>query len=179
MGQKKVGIKTMNNYRYFENVEKNAYLTNIPCQFCGREELCLDGAFFDRDDIESICLECFNKKKVNVDIPDYIKNRVEKETEHKVETLKYTPPVPWIQNNDWPVCCDDYMVYIGEWEQDEFIAYSVEQDGKSLLKELLTEELVSRVENFDVLWDDLGNETAAFVFRCPQCGKRIVICQDY
>ena len=41
----------------------------------------------------------------------------------EIEILKYTPPIPWVQFNDWKVCCDDYMQYIGEWEQKDTVAY--------------------------------------------------------
>ena len=169
----------MNKYKYFENVKENAYFTEAPCQFCGATENCLDGAFFERDDIESICLNCFEKKQVEVDVPDYIRNNIKNDSEKKFGELRFTPPVPWIQNNDWPVCCDDYMVFIGEWEQDDFIKASENNDGKALLKKLLHKDLIELVENWDALWDDIGYETAAFVFKCPYCGKIVVICQDY
>lgn len=170
----------MENYKYFENVKKNGYFTDVPCQFCGSKEYCLDGVFFEReDDFESICIDCFDKRKINVNILEYIKNRVMENREQKVDELQYCPPVPWIQNNDWPVCCDDYMVFIGEWEQDDFRKYSSDGDGKLLLKEMLLDELKDKVESYDVLWEDIGYETAAFVFKCPKCGKKVVVCQDY
>lgn len=59
----------MNNYKYFRDVLKNGYFTETPCQFCGSSEHCLEGSFFDRDDnLVSICLNCFDKRKVSVDI---------------------------------------------------------------------------------------------------------------
>lgn len=170
----------MHNYKYFENVKKNGYFTDTPCQFCGSKEDCLDGVFFDStDDIESICITCFDKRKANVSVPEYIQKRVMTNRKKKVDDLQYCPPVPWIQNNDWPVCCDDFMVFIGEWEQEDFCRRSTNGDGKALLKELLTENLKNNVESYDALWEDLGCETAAFVFRCSNCGKLTVICQDY
>lgn len=36
----------MENYKYFENVKKNGYFTDIPCQFCGSKEYCLDGVLY-------------------------------------------------------------------------------------------------------------------------------------
>ena len=84
-----------------------------------------------------------------------------------------------MQSNDWPVCCDDYMVYIGEWEQEDFNSYSKTESGKDALAKLLAPEILERVENLDVLWDDLSYGTAAFAFQCPQCGKTVIICQDY
>ena len=93
--------------------------------------------------------------------------------------MSFCPPVPWIQNNDWPVCCDDYMTYIGEWDREDFIKNSTYDDGLSLLKELLIDELKNNVESYEALWADLGYETAAFVFKCSKCGNKVVVCQDY
>lgn len=41
----------MNIYKYFSDVLKNGYFTETPCQFCGGSEHCLEGSFFDRDDL--------------------------------------------------------------------------------------------------------------------------------
>ena len=71
------------------------------------------------------------------------------------------------------------MVFIGEWEQDDFRKYSSDGAGKLLLMEMLLDELKDKVESYDVLWEDIGYETAAFVFKCPKCGKKVVVCQDY
>ena len=46
--------KNMADYKYFENVEKNAYFTEVPCQFCGSKHHCLDGVFFEKENITSI-----------------------------------------------------------------------------------------------------------------------------
>ena len=27
--------------------------------------------------------------------------------------------------NNWQVCCDEYMQYIGEWEQEDFIKEAI------------------------------------------------------
>ena len=171
----------MKNYKYFENVEKNAYFTDVCCQFCGSDSYCLEGVFFERDDVSSVCLECFDKRMVSVDVPDYIKTRVKSCSNQKITDLQYTPPVPWIQNNDWPVCCDDFMVYIGEWQQTDFDNYSENKpnNGIEVLKLLLAPEIAQQVENYENLWQELGCEAGAFAFRCPCCGKTTVICQEY
>lgn len=84
----------MNNYKYFSDVLKNGYFTETPCQFCGSSEHCLEGSFFDRDDnLVSICLNCFDKRKVSVDIPNYIADRVVKKQNEKVTELSFCPPV--------------------------------------------------------------------------------------
>lgn len=171
----------MRHYKYFENVEKNAYYTDTKCQFCGNESNCLEGVFFEKENIFSICLDCFDKKMVSVEIPDYIKTRVKNNVYEKITDLKFTPPVPWIQNNDWPVCCDDFMVYIGEWQQIDFNHYadSKSSNGIEVLKELIDSEIAQQVENYKNLWEEIGNEAGAFAFRCLCCGKIKVIVQEY
>ena len=67
----------------------------------------------------------WNKRRLAIDIPDYIQNRIKDNASSKIEILKYTPPIPWVQFNDWQVCCDDYMQYIGEWEQKDFIKEAI------------------------------------------------------
>ena len=64
------------------------------------------------------------------------------------------------------------MVFIGEWEQDEFCGHASDGDGELLLKEMLIDELKNNVESYDALWEDLGYETSAFIFKCPNCGKK-------
>ena len=169
----------MRTYKYYSNVEKNADFTEEPCQFCGTKEDCLEGIYFGQSDITSVCLSCLDKKKIEVDIPDYLQNRIKNNASSKIETLKYTPPIPWVQFNDWQVCCDDYMKYIGEWEQEDFINEAVDGDGINLLKHLLNEDTLSRVDDINVLWEDIGYDTVAYVFQCPNCGRITVVCQSY
>ena len=85
----------MDNYKYFENAKKNGYFTEAPCQFCGSDEFCLDGVFFQRsDELNSICLSCFDKRHISVDIPDYVANRIKDKRKEKVTELSFCPPVP-------------------------------------------------------------------------------------
>ena len=169
----------MHKYKYFNNVKRDAAFSENPCQFCGSTQDCLEGVFFGRLDIESVCLECFAEKRAYVEIPAYVQRRVKVNSSRKINDLMFTPPIPWVQHNDWPVCCDDFMQYIGEWEQEEFDGFSNDKKGIVLLEELLAEVTRSRVDDITVLWDDLGYDTVAYVFKCPQCGKMLVVCQSY
>ncbi|WP_289092012.1 CbrC family protein [uncultured Bacteroides sp.] len=173
------GITNMKQYDYFYNVEKNAVFTEKKCQFCGRNQNCLEGIYFDQPNLKSICLSCFDKRLVGVDIPDYIKKQVNKDSETKIDKLTYTPPVPWVQYNDWQVCCDDYMQYIGEWKQEDFIRESSDGNGVEYFRSLISKDLKNKVDDINVLWDDLGYDTVAFVFRCQKCNRKIVVCQSY
>lgn len=75
--------------------------------------------------------------------------------------MKYSPPVPWVQYNDWQVCCDDYMQYIGEWLQKDFINYSLDGNGIELLEKMLDKDTKRKVDDIKVLWDDVGYDTVA------------------
>lgn len=137
-------------YKYLGNVLKNAEYTEEKCQICSSENNCLEGEYFDLgSDVTSVCLECLNKGIVTVDIPEFISDRIyshledklvlkskeviEKMTNQLIETLGKTPPVPWIQYNDWPVCCCDFTKYLGEWSRADINNNSIDGDGKKYL----------------------------------------------
>ena len=173
------GTIKMRQYDYFKNVEKNAAFTEKKCQFCGEDKNCLEGIYFEQPDLKSVCLSCFDKRVVGVDIPDYLKKKVHNNSEIKIDKLTYTPPVPWVQFNDWQVCCDDYMQYWGEWTQEDFVRESNDGNGIEFFQSLLSEDFKNQVDDINVLWDDLGNDTVAFVFYCPTCNNKRVVCQSY
>jgi uncharacterized protein CbrC (UPF0167 family) len=167
-------------FKYFSNPLKYAEFTDVKCQSCGTTQNCLEGEYFDRgDDVVSVCLNCLNQGVIVVDLPEYIKDRIHQDKTEKLTRLERTPPVPWIQYNDWPVCCDDFMCYIGEWEQKEFDENSENGNGKEYLISLLDENIKNRVDDINVLWDDLGEYTALFVFECIHCKRKKGIPQSY
>ena len=43
----------MRTYKYFDNVKKNAVFTEQACQFCGSKNDCLEGVYFDKNNILS------------------------------------------------------------------------------------------------------------------------------
>jgi len=169
----------MNNYEYFENVDKNAAFIEDKCHICGKNDNCLDGVYFDQEGIKAVCMSCFDKGAVSVYIPGYIKSRVINDVEVKAEKLSHNPPVPWVQNNDWQVCCDDFMLYIGEWEQSDFIKAAGDCDVVEYFYELLCDSTKAKVDDINVLWEDIGYDTVAYVFKCKKCNKIKVICQSY
>ncbi|SHN02803.1 Uncharacterised protein family (UPF0167) [Anaerosporobacter mobilis DSM 15930] len=168
----------MKNYKYFCNVKENADFTKKNCQFCGSNNNCLEGVYFEQDNVESICLECFDLKKAVVDIPEYIIKRVGFDYA-KVEELASNPPIPWVQSNDWQVCCNDYMQYIGEWGQENFRENSNNENAIAFFEKNLDEDTLNKVDDINVLWEDLGYNTVAYVFKCNVCGKMKVVCQSY
>ena len=106
-------------------------------------------------------------------------NRVVKKQNEKVTELSFCPPVPWIQNNDWPVCCDDYMKYIGEWEKTDFINQSSHEEYINYFKKLLDKKMLERIDDIETLIEDLGYDSVAYAFRCICCNKVTIVCQNY
>lgn len=179
MGQRKVERLKMRQYEYFKNVEKNAAFTEQKCQFCGENKNCLEGIYFEQPDLKSVCLSCLDRRVVGVDIPNYLKKKVHDNNKVKIDKLTYTPPIPWVQFNDWQVCCDDYMQYLGEWTQEDFVRESNIGKGIEFFQKLLSKDFLNQVDDINVLWDDLGNGTVAFVFYCSTCNSKRVVCQSY
>ena len=149
----------MRTYKYFDNVKKNAVFTEQACQFCGSKNDCLEGVYFEKNNIESVCVECLAQSKTS--------------------ELSITPPVAWVQSNEWPVCCDDYMKYIGEWEKTDFINQSSHEEYIDYFKELLDKKMIERIDDIETLIEDLGYDSVAYAFRCICCNKVTIVCQDY
>lgn len=185
------------NFRYFDNPQENAEFEEEPCEICGNNNNCLSGAYLDtsESEIESVCLGCIVAGKVKIEFPKHLRVRLFdeikrfnktitiEEAESKIdkifEELEKTPPVPWVQYNDWPVCCGDFMKYIGEWEKDDFIKNSEDGDGKNYLSKLIDEKTKARIDSLNVLWDEIGEYTIAFAFECISCKQISIVLQDY
>lgn len=180
-------------FKYFDNVLENAEFTDIPCEICGSQKNCLEGLYFECDDINSACIDCLSKGKIKVNITEFIKERIiahlkennknEDEIERKVkmlvDELERTPPVPWIQYNDWPICCNDFTKYLGEWGKEDIIRNSHDKNEKEHLISILDDFSKSRIDNLDCFWDEIGDDVAIFVFKCIYCSKLIAVWQSY
>ncbi|MBM7868533.1 uncharacterized protein CbrC (UPF0167 family) [Clostridium pascui] len=184
-------------FKYFEEPLKYARFSDEPCDNCGSTNLCLNGTYFDssEDDIESICLECLVKGEIKVELPSFLVERLHDQIKLKyqhissyeiqekvnriLEELSKTPPVPWLQFNDWPVCCGDFMRYIGEWGKEEFNFNSHDGNGKEYLFKLLDVSFQNQIEDFEQFWNEIGEYSIVFVFECMECEKRIAIVQSY
>ena len=188
----------MNNlkFKYFSNPIKNAEFTDIKCQICGTNEYCLEGEYFDcGDDIISVCLNCLSDGKEMVNVPEFIEKRLEKhlkayenlsdeikldkKVKESMEELKKNPPVPWIQYNDWQVCCGDFVRYIGEWDKDEINKNALYGNGKKYILSILDEFSKGRIDDVEEFWDGIGVNTIIFTFKCIKCSKIIAVCQSY
>jgi uncharacterized protein CbrC (UPF0167 family) len=173
------------NFKYFDDPHSNAEFTDHVCQVCGSKEHCLEGEYFDRgDEVVSVCLSCLQQGKVTVNIPDFIKRKIEsvqdsKETIKSIDALSKTPPVPWIQYNDWAVCCGEFGRYIGEWSADKLMQQSQDGDGMMYLMSILDEFSAEKVQNPELFWQTVGRNTSIFMFECLSCNKRIAVAQSY
>lgn len=184
----------MNKFKYFEDPLKNADMRKGNCQICGADRLCLEGIHFDsEDEVELVCLACLQSGKFKVNISSFLEERIynhlhdvypqyeKSETEFQVkaltEELSKNPPVPWIQYNDWPVCCGDFAKYIGEWNKEDIDKKS--SNGKEYIMEIMDDFSKGKIEDIDVFWDDIGEFTAIFVFKCIKCSRLIAVSQAY
>ena len=95
--------------------------------------------------------------------------------EQAVDILSRTPPVPWIQENEWPAHCGDFCRYLGEWDQARLTAAAPDGNGLAFLWSILPQASRARRDR-DELWEELGNEWAAvYVFECLTCGKVMAV----
>lgn len=153
-------------FKYFNNPMKNAEFTDVQCQSCGADGNCLEGEYFDRgDNVISVCLNCLSKGKITVKIPEFVRKRLIvhlKETEYKqnksqvkekadslIEELEKNPPVPWIQYNDWQVCCGDFVRYLGEWGKEEIDKHAPDGNGKQYIITILDDFSRNKIDNVD------------------------------
>ena len=71
------------------------------------------------------------------------------------------------------------MQYIGEWGQENFRENSNNENAIAFFEKNLDEDTLNKVDDINVLWEDLGYNTVAYVFKCNVCGKMKVVCQSY
>ena len=117
----KTGVKDMffgrrkKEYRYYRNGE-TAFLTEGICDICGKKRKCCDGKSFEQG-VQLVCSKCIGKRLASACVPPEIAMQViGPDANEKIEDLRHTPPIVWLQNNEWPCCCNDFMTYEGIWE---------------------------------------------------------------
>jgi uncharacterized protein CbrC (UPF0167 family) len=76
-----------------------------------------------------------------------------------------TPTYSTIQGERWKFCCQQPMVFLGSWSQDEFTAGAPDGDGKAFFTVILGEDVSG-------LWEDeLHDITGVYVFKCRICSR--------
>jgi uncharacterized protein CbrC (UPF0167 family) len=185
-------VNKQEDFRYFADFKRWAQFAE---ESCDCEGPCLEGVYFDDPDVpEAVCLQSLVSGEVRVDVPSYLIDRLRESvrvTFHQwsterinahvseaVDTLSRTPPVPWIQNNLWPVHHGDFCRYVGEWNQEKLTEEAKADDGRTYLSSILEES--TSIEDVDGLWASIGNGwTAIFVFECLRCERQIAVPQSY
>lgn len=188
----------MSQFRYFPTFPEHANLRVEPCAMCGRAPTVpavrLHGGAVDR---QSVCADCLAEGKAAVQIPKWII----KELEHgvsgahpdwsaekrasyvadRVDELAHTPPIHWLQNNEWPVCDDDFAAYERELSRE---VLEQQHSDSAHAREALRSILLQAVPNWEqdekaieAEWSELGNFLAVFEFRCLDSDERRYVVQ--
>ncbi len=75
-----------------------------------------------------------------------------------------TPNYDTIQGECWQFCCRQPMVFIGQWNHDEFSQRAPDGDGRRYFEQI--------VQNCGPdLWDSESLEIGFYVFRCNSCER--------
>ena len=79
--------------------------------------------------------------------------------------LLRTPTYITIQGEVWQFCCRQPMVFIGEWNRDEFGRRAPDGDGRRFFEQVVQNSVPG-------LWgNQLHDITGVYVFRCPVCSR--------
>ena len=178
----------MDIFRYFPDFPQGADLRETPCRLCDRRPAIpairlgfgggLEGA---------VCAHCIAEGKAPVHVPSWVHSELEagvtrthpewseqervRYVSERVSELAHTPPIPWLQNNDRPVCDDDFAIFRGEVTRDR-----LEQrcgrvsEAKGRLRELLLQAVPNWEQDdaaIEAEWKQLANWLAIFAFSCP------------
>jgi len=171
-------------FRYFEGPESEMHgLLETPgiCSLCGREDRC-----FELQDSPQIgCVQCLHEGRFGFfhvteagyvvdgtlihsfdDEPPEALSPDEIVAAESVRELWRTPDFPTWNEVAWPVCCRDFMVFLGEWKPADF-----KQQGAPSPRDLF---LAMTDPECHALWPpDQDPEdwwVTCFAFRCPVCG---------
>lgn len=174
-------------FRYFEAPESEMHgLLDEPatCSFCGSEDRC----FELQDSNEIGCAQCLHEGHFGFfhvteagyivegklihsfdDEPPETFSADEIVPPESVEELWRTPDFPTWNEVEWPVCCRDFMVFLGEWKPADF-----KQQGAPAPRDLF---LAMTDPDCHGLWPpDQDPEdwwVTLFAFRCAGCGKLV------
>lgn len=175
-------------FRYFPDYPVGAPLEAPACALCGASPA-IPGQWLAKDDDgtrRDACAECVAIGNTHADVPSWIERdllasveaqhpdwSIEKRSSYvaaRIAELSRTPPIAWIQDNEWPVCGDDFAAYVGELTREGLERqYGGIVPGKAALRRIIEQERPAWTkdeETLDWQWSELGNFLAVFVFRC-------------
>src|SRR5579859_3085580 len=154
----------MSTHPYFPFFPDAANLVPAPCQFCGISPSIPSIRLDVGSDLDgAVCALCLAKNKAKVVLPKWVTAKLEAGVAHthpkwsaaqrddvireRLDALAHTPPIPWLQENEWPVCGDDFAQFTGEVTQERLLADS----GGSLeaAKRVLRQILESTVPEWE------------------------------
>lgn len=188
----------MSRFRYFPSFPDGACLAAGSCYFCGRTPA-LDGVWLDFDedfdDPPPVCVEDLVADRARVAVPAWVQEalargvrerhpewdaeRRSRYTAERTDELAHTPPVPWIQENEWPVCADDYATYLGQLTREGLEQrYGGSAGGKVALRQIMQEERPNWKLDDAALedwWPRLGGFLHVYAFDCD--GKHVHVLQ--
>jgi len=76
-----------------------------------------------------------------------------------------TPTYSSIQGERWQFCCQQPMVFVGEWSREDFTRRAPDGDGCRYFEQVVQDTMPG-------LWEDrLHDMTGVYAFRCPSCGR--------
>lgn len=176
----------MKKFRLYNHLKKNAVFTDNYCDK-GHKGPFLDGDYFDSEyDGQGVCLNCLETGEKTVSIQKYMVLKIGKYTkspqdvEQIIRELERTPPVPWIQYNDWSFCCNGPMQYQGEHSTDVQFKSNDLKEFPEMLWEIADENGKKQAGNPDALLASINNGfTACFIFKCQKCSRFEAVCQTY
>ncbi len=187
-------------FKYFPDFAKEAAFDAKGCAFCSRVPA-LDGAWLqfddDYDDPPPVCIDDLLADKARVDIPRRLQQRLALAVharhadweEQRVATyvathtaeLAHTPPVPWIQENEWPICAEDYAIYVGQLTRNKLTerygsSRAAKASLRTIMRTLRPKWEVDKAKHLEAWWDALGDFLCIYSFRCDE-GTEVVVLQ--
>jgi uncharacterized protein CbrC (UPF0167 family) len=183
-------------FKYFHDYQKWARFVEDDCD-CPDQGRCLNGMYFGDPKVGiSVCLLDLIDGRVKVDVPKHIIKTLEasirnefpewddiqmhRDVLSKVEELSRTPPVPWLQQNMWPISEGDFCEYLGEWTTEEFEIEGQEFSGQQWLWKMLPDRRKKYWDSESEVWNHLKSHLIiAFVFRSLKSKRYILIDQSY
>jgi uncharacterized protein CbrC (UPF0167 family) len=189
---------TQASFRYFPSFPSGAPLESVACSVCGNTPSISRARLAPTNgEKRPVCADCLAKGAARTDVPIWVEQELklsvarshpgwseQKQGHHisaRIRDLSHTPPVPWLQNNEWPTCGDDFAIYIGEITRERLEReHGGEIGGRETLRTILQQALPDWEQDeaaVEAEWRDLGNYLAIFEFLCQDEGRTIYIVQ--
>jgi hypothetical protein len=183
-------------FRYFPDYKRWARFSTEECK-CENNALCLQPAYFDDSNVKHpVCVTDLVKGNVRVRIPSRLQGQLKASLEGRypqwtiseieqaattlIEELSRTPPVPWIQGNEWPILDGDFCRYLGEWNLQKWNELTIDGSGAELLWSSLEPSCHERRNDVDDILKEMeAGWTVIYVFESMSSQQMIAVDQSY